>query len=106
MKKLIALLMAGLLTVCAGAASAAALRTTSGQYGFEYIYGQVFIWEDSNVYEFPGTGERVLGRAASGQSLDFLGDIAEVDGVDWYRVVFGSGTGWVSGAHNILLEDF
>lgn len=73
--------------------------------GFEYIYGEVYVYGDSHVRQSPNLNGSQLGIARAGTTLDFLGDIStDSRGVDWYRVVYGSSTGWISSAYTYLEE--
>ena len=74
--------------------------------GYEYIYGEVYVYGDSYVRQSPSLYGSQLGVAREGAILDFLGDIStDSRGVDWYRVVFGSSSGWISSMYTYLEED-
>ena len=64
------------------------------------------MYSDSYIRQLPSLNGSQLGVARAGAILDFLGDIStDSRGVDWYRVVFGSGTGWISSMYTYLEED-
>lgn len=74
--------------------------------GYEYIYGEVYVYDDSFVRQSPSLNGTKLGAAHGGDTLYFLGDVSTDErGVDWYRVVFGNSSGWISSRYTILTED-
>lgn len=57
-----------------------------------------------NVRSAPGTtGTRVLGTVHKGDRLPYQGQTAEVDGRDWYLVIYKNQNGWVSSKYARLV---
>lgn len=57
-----------------------------------------------NVRTAPGTtGTRVLGTVHKGDRLPWQGQIAEVDGRDWYLIEYKNQNGWVSSKYARLI---
>ena len=75
--------------------------------GFEYIYGEVYVNADTHICQGPDQESVKLGTVHQGETYDFLGDVAEdTDGIEWYRIVFGSASGWISSRYSTLNEFF
>ena len=67
----------------------------------EYMWVQVY--GDSNVRSAPDLNARILGTVFHGTSLDYLFSTFRDDrGVDWYRVSYNGGEGWISSKYTQL----
>lgn len=57
----------------------------------------------SNVRTGPGLSYSSIGQVNAGSTLNYLHDVTyDERGVAWYRVSFGSGSGWVSSRYSSL----
>lgn len=89
MKKLIALVIAGLLLI-GSTAFAASVKAVDG---------------NSNIRRGPGLDYDEIGVLKKGTSATWLGDIEEDErGVDWYRISFKGKKGWVSSRYCDIVD--
>lgn len=67
---------------------------------FSALASSVYFTGNCNVRSGPGLTYSMIGSVNRGSYLTYLGDTS-VDnrGVAWYRVAFGSGSGWVSSVY-------
>ena len=63
----------------------------------------VYMTGDANVRTGPGLDYISRGTVSKGSTLTYLGDTSyDYRGVAWYRVSYGSGSGWVSSVYASL----